>query len=57
MDGKSSFKSVLKDGIHGVCFDVDSTVSQTEGIDQLAKFLNVGAEVEKITHEVRCGAS
>ena len=28
-----------------VCFDVDSTVIQEEGIDELAKFCNKGEEV------------
>lgn len=29
-----------------VCFDVDSTVIQEEGIDELAKFCGKGAEVQ-----------
>lgn len=31
-----------------VCFDVDSTVIQEEGIDELAKFCNKGSEVTKL---------
>lgn len=31
-----------------VCFDVDSTVIQEEGIDELAKFCNKGAEVANL---------
>lgn len=29
-----------------VCFDVDSTVIQEEGIDELAKFCGKGTEVQ-----------
>lgn len=31
-----------------VCFDVDSTVTREEGIDQLAKFCNKGDEVANL---------
>lgn len=31
-----------------VCFDVDSTVTQEEGIDELAKFCGKGAEVSNL---------
>ena len=31
-----------------VCFDVDSTVIQEEGIDELAKFCGKGEEVVKL---------
>lgn len=31
-----------------VCFDVDSTVIQEEGIDELAKFCGKGQEVEAL---------
>lgn len=31
-----------------VCFDVDSTVIQEEGIDELAKFCNKGDEVANL---------
>lgn len=31
-----------------VCFDVDSTVIQDEGIDELAKFCGKGDEVKKL---------
>lgn len=31
-----------------VCFDVDSTVCQNEAIDDLAEFVGVGAQVQKL---------
>lgn len=31
-----------------VCFDVDSTVTQEEGIDELAKFCNKGSAVAEL---------
>lgn len=31
-----------------VCFDVDSTICEDEGIDELASFLGVGAQVKKL---------
>lgn len=31
-----------------VCFDVDSTVCRNEAIDDLAKFVGVGAQVEQM---------
>lgn len=31
-----------------VCFDVDSTVCKNEAIDDLARFMGVGEEVEKM---------
>lgn len=31
-----------------VCFDVDSTVIQEEGIDELAAFCNKGSEVASL---------
>lgn len=31
-----------------ICFDVDSTVIQEEGIDELAKFCNKGTEVANL---------
>lgn len=31
-----------------VCFDVDSTVIQEEGIDELAKFCNKGEDVANL---------
>ena len=34
-----------------VCFDVDSTVCKNEAIDDLADFLNVGAQVQKLYYE------
>ncbi|XP_067010846.2 phosphoserine phosphatase isoform X2 [Anabrus simplex] len=38
-----------------VCFDVDSTVIQEEGIDELAKFCGKGEEVSKLTREAMKG--
>jgi phosphoserine phosphatase len=38
-----------------VCFDVDSTVCTNEAIDDLAKYLNVGEQVEKLTLEAMGG--
>lgn len=38
-----------------VCFDVDSTVIQDEGIDELAKFCGKGDEVKKLTAEAMGG--
>ncbi|XP_044255109.1 phosphoserine phosphatase [Tribolium madens] len=38
-----------------VCFDVDSTVIQEEGIDELAKFCNKGAEVANLTTKAMTG--
>lgn len=34
--------------VDAVCFDVDSTVIQEEGIDELAKFCNKGEEVANL---------
>lgn len=31
-----------------ICFDVDSTVIQEEGIDELARFCNKGTEVANL---------
>lgn len=31
-----------------ICFDVDSTVIQEEGIDELAKFCNKGEEIANL---------
>lgn len=39
-----------------VCFDVDSTVIQDEGIDELAKFCGKGEEVKKLTAEAMGGS-
>ncbi|GFN77428.1 phosphoserine phosphatase [Plakobranchus ocellatus] len=39
-----------------VCFDVDSTVCIDEGLDDLAAFCGVGAEVEKITLKAMGGS-
>lgn len=41
---------------HIVCFDVDSTVIQDEGIDELAKFCGKGPEVERLTKEAMGGS-
>ncbi|CAG9832283.1 unnamed protein product [Diabrotica balteata] len=38
------------------CFDVDSTVIQEEGIDELAKFCNKGEEVSNLTAKAMGGA-
>ncbi|KAJ8679552.1 hypothetical protein QAD02_015339 [Eretmocerus hayati] len=38
-----------------VCFDVDSTVIQEEGIDELAKFCGKGDQVEKLTKQAMQG--
>jgi len=38
-----------------VCFDVDSTVCRNEAIDDLANFIGVGDQVEKITREAMGG--
>lgn len=34
--------------VDAVCLDVDSTVIQEEGIDELAKFCNKGSEVANL---------
>lgn len=39
-----------------VCFDVDSTVIQEEGIDELAKFCGRGKEVEALTRNAMAGS-
>lgn len=38
-----------------VCFDVDSTVIQEEGIDELANYCGKGAEVARVTKEAMGG--
>lgn len=38
-----------------VCFDVDSTVIQEEGMDELAKFCNKGEEVANLTKKAMSG--
>ncbi|XP_014210187.1 phosphoserine phosphatase-like isoform X2 [Copidosoma floridanum] len=38
-----------------VCFDVDSTVIQEEGIDELAKFCGKGDQVESLTKQAMQG--
>jgi len=38
-----------------VCFDVDSTVIQHEGIDELAKYCGKGAAVQQLTKEAMGG--
>jgi phosphoserine phosphatase len=40
---------------NAVCFDVDSTVIQTEAIDELAKFCGKGDEVELLTNQAMGG--
>jgi phosphoserine phosphatase len=39
-----------------VCFDVDSTVIQEEGIDELAEFCGKGQEVANLTREAMGGS-
>lgn len=39
-----------------VCFDVDSTVCQSEAIDELANFVGAGAQVERLTKEAMGGS-
>ncbi|XP_055845013.1 phosphoserine phosphatase [Episyrphus balteatus] len=39
-----------------VCFDVDSTVIQEEGIDELADFCGKGSEVSRVTKEAMGGS-
>lgn len=39
--------------VAAVCFDVDSTVSPHEGIDEFAAFLGMGEDVAKVTKQVR----
>lgn len=39
-----------------VCFDVDSTVIQEEGIDELAEFCGKGTEVANLTKEAMGGS-
>lgn len=39
-----------------VCFDVDSTVIEEEGIDELAEFCGKGQEVANLTREAMCGS-
>lgn len=41
---------------HIVCFDVDSTVIQEEGIDELADFCGKGSEVARVTKEAMGGS-
>lgn len=41
---------------HIVCFDVDSTVIQEEGIDELADFCGKGLEVARVTKEAMGGS-
>ncbi|XP_047533183.1 phosphoserine phosphatase isoform X2 [Vanessa atalanta] len=38
-----------------ICFDVDSTVIQDEGIDELARFCGKGEEVKRLTAEAMGG--
>lgn len=39
-----------------MCFDVDSTVIRSEGIDELAKFCGKGQEVARLTKEAMKGS-
>ena len=52
--------AVQEDGIYRrhrrlIAFDMDSTLIETEVIDELAKHKGVGAEVTKITHQAMSG--
>lgn len=52
--------AVQEDGIYRrhrrlIAFDMDSTLIETEVIDELAKHKGVGAEVAKITHQAMSG--
>ncbi|XP_018563778.1 phosphoserine phosphatase isoform X2 [Anoplophora glabripennis] len=47
-------QNVLKNA-DAICFDVDSTVIQEEGIDELAKFCNKGTEVADLTAKAMTG--
>jgi hypothetical protein len=49
----SKLLDLISQGVDAVCFDVDSTLCPTEGIDELAAFLGVGEEVAAVTREVR----
>lgn len=44
---KKGIKEIWRN-VDCVCFDVDSTVCVNEAIDDLAKFLGVGEEVERL---------
>ncbi|KAJ8922872.1 hypothetical protein NQ315_007907 [Exocentrus adspersus] len=50
----SEVQDVLRN-TDAVCFDVDSTVIQEEGIDELAKFCNRGEEVAELTARAMTG--
>ncbi|KAL3276868.1 hypothetical protein HHI36_012230 [Cryptolaemus montrouzieri] len=47
--------SILKSA-DAVCFDVDSTVIQEEGIDELAKFCGKGEEISNLTSKAMGGS-
>ncbi|XP_059482321.1 phosphoserine phosphatase [Neocloeon triangulifer] len=49
-----SMRSIWRNA-DAVCFDVDSTVCQDEGIDELAKFCGKYDEVSKLTKEAMTG--
>uniref|UniRef100_A0A1B6CZJ0 Phosphoserine phosphatase n=1 Tax=Clastoptera arizonana TaxID=38151 RepID=A0A1B6CZJ0_9HEMI len=51
---KDSVRNIWKN-VDAVSFDVDSTVIQEEGIDELAKFCGKGAEVEALTRSAMKG--
>ncbi|XP_065335814.1 phosphoserine phosphatase [Cloeon dipterum] len=51
---EDSSRSVWRNA-DAVCFDVDSTVCQDEGIDELAKFCGRYNEVSKLTKEAMTG--
>jgi hypothetical protein len=54
--GREGARRALLDA-HAVCFDVDSTVATYEGIDVLAAFKGVGAEVAELTRSAMGGSA
>ncbi|XP_071446010.1 phosphoserine phosphatase isoform X2 [Hetaerina americana] len=55
MSSATAVKEIWKSA-DAVCFDVDSTVCQDEGIDELAKFCNKSDAVKKLTNEAMKGS-
>jgi len=50
----ASVSALFRSGaIDAVCFDVDSTICTTEGIDEFAAFLGCGDAVAQVTRKVR----
>lgn len=54
MTSKAEIQAIWR-AADAVCFDVDSTVVQEEGIDELAKFCGKGDEVSRLTKEAMKG--